>query len=184
MSATFPNARWTTQKVLAAMLVTILAAGTSACGSATQAQGSGEGDRAGSSQVFHIATVHLDGKTNINGAGDHSPEPFPSTAPRSSGGFIIKPPDQKGEWSVRAFAFHPSQVVVRQGDTVVLNFLGVQGSSHKIAVEGQGQPIALRRGEVKSVRFVAREPGVIRFVAVGREPTMQGSVLVLPSDRS
>ena len=93
----------------------------------------------------------------------------------------MKPPDPKGEWSVRAFAFHPSQVVVRQGDTVVLNFMGVQGPSHTIAVDGQPEQLALRRGEMKSVRFVADQPGIINFVSVGREPTMQGSVIVLPS---
>ncbi len=155
-------------------------AALSACSPASQAAGSDEQAGAGTEQVFHIATLHLDGKTNINGAGDHSPEPFPATAPKSSGGFIVKPPDPKGEWSVRAFAFHPSQVVVRQGDTVQLNFLGVQGPAHKIAVDGQPGQLALRRGEVKSVRFVADRPGIVRFVSVGREPNMQGSVVVLP----
>ncbi len=165
-----------------ALLVTgvVGLAALSACSPASEAAGSGEKAGVGTEQVFHIATLHIDGKTNINGAGDHSPEPFPATAPKSSGGFIVKPPDPKGEWSVRAFAFHPSQVVVRQGDTVLLNFLGVQGSSHNIAVDGQREQLALRRGEMKSVRFVADQPGIVRFVSVGREPTMQGSVLVLP----
>lgn len=152
---------------------------SSGCSPADQAASSGN-SAAGTEQVFHIATLHLDGKTNINGAGDHSPEAFPQTAAKSSGGFIVKSPDPKGEWSVRAFAFHPSQVVVRQGDTVVLNFLGVQGASHNIQVDGQPGQLALKRGEMKSVRFVADEPGVVRFVSVGRAPTMQGSVLVLP----
>ncbi len=171
--------------MIATLLLT-LAAATSACGSESPTEAARPGERpgAGSEQVFHITTLHLDGKTNINGAGDHSPEPFPATAPKSSGGFIVKPPDPKGEWSVRAFAFHPSQVVVRQGDTVMLNFVGVQGSSHNIAVDGQPEQLALKRGEMKSVRFVADQPGIVRFVSVGREPTMQGSVLVLPSNGS
>ncbi len=164
------------------LVATVFAAmvALSACSPASQAASSKQASAAGTEQVFHIATLHIDGKTNINGAGDHSPEPFPATAPKSSGGFIVKPPDPKGEWSVRAFVFHPSQMVVRQGDTIVLNFLGVQGSSHNIAVDGQREKLALRRGEMKSVRFVADQPGIVRFVSVGREPTMQGSVLVLP----
>lgn len=44
------------------------------------------------------------------------------------------PPDEKGDWSVRAFVFQPAQVVARQGDTVILNFMGVQGPSQ----EGMG----------------------------------------------
>ena len=131
-------------------------------------------------RVFHIATLHLYAKTNVSGAGDHSAEPLPATAPKSSGGFIVRPPDAKGEWSVRAFVFHPAQVVVRQGDRVALNFMGVQGPSHTIAIDGQRERLSLARGEMKTVRFVAEQPGEIRFVSVGREPTMQGSVLVLP----
>ena len=186
MSAIRPHARTKAPGLVFASLLAALAAGLSACGSAssTEATGSGERSASGSEQVFHIATLHLDGKTNINGAGDHSPEPFPATAPKSSGGFIVKPPNPTGEWSVRAFAFHPSQVVVRQGDTVVLNFMGVQGPSHRIAVDGQPDQVPLRRGEMKSVRFVADQPGIVRFVSVGKEPTMQGSVLVLPRSGS
>lgn len=167
---------------LSTLAVTLYApmAVLSACSAAGEPASADQGAQGGTEQMFYIATLHLDGKTSTKGAGDHSPEPFPATAPKSSGGFIVKPPDPKGEWSVRAFAFHPSQVVVRQGDTVVLNFLGVQGSSHNIRVDGQPGQLALKRGEMKSVRFVADRPGTVRFVSVGREPTMQGSVLVLP----
>ncbi len=174
----------------AALLTTMM----SACGSEKggEASSSGETQLAASAreaqpgqspeQIFNIATLHLDGKTNISAAGDHKAEPFPETAPKSSGGFIVKPPDAKGEWSVRAFVFHPAQVVVRQGDKVALNFMGVQGPAHTIAIDGQRERLSLRRGEMKTVRFVAEQPGVIRFVSVGREPTMRGSVLVLPRD--
>jgi len=166
---------------------------TSACGSATGEASSSEKTRVASGagetqpgqsaeQIFHIATLHFDGKTNVNAAGDHSAEPFPATAPKSSGGFVVRPPDAKGEWSVRAFAFHPAQVVVRQGDTVSLNFMGVQGPAHTIAIDGQRERLSLKRGEMKTVRFVAEQPGMVKFVSVGREPMMQGSVLVLPRD--
>lgn len=186
MPALRSPARTQARTLASAFMLGALAAGVSGCGSVspTEAAGSGETPAPGSEQVFHIATLHLDGKGNINGAGDHSPEPFPATAPKGSGGFIVEPPNPTGEWSVRAFAFHPSQVVVRQGDTVVLNFMGVQGPSHTIAIDGQRDQLALRRGEMKTVRFVADQPGIVRFVSVGREPTMQGSVLVLPAGTS
>ena len=133
-------------------------------------------------QVFHIMTVHLDAKTSVKGDASHPPEPFPSSAASTGGGLIVRPPDEQGTWSVRAFVFQPSQVVVRQGDTVVLNFVGVQGPSHTIAVDGQNERISLKRGEMKSLRFVAEQSGTIRFMSVGREPTMQGSILVLRRD--
>ena len=130
-------------------------------------------------QVFHIATVHLDARTNVNGDASHPPEPFPETVAGSGGGLIVRRPDEQGNWSVRAFVFQPAQLVVKQGDKVVLNFVGVQGPSHTIAIEGRDERISLKRGEMKTVRFVAEQPGTIRFVSVGREPTMQGSILVL-----
>ncbi|HSH38883.1 MAG TPA: cupredoxin domain-containing protein, partial [Chthoniobacterales bacterium] len=86
---------------------------------------------------------------------------------------------EQGDWTVRAFIFQPSQLVVKQGDKVTLNFVGVQGPSHTIAIDGHNERITLKRGEIKTVRFVAEQPGTIRFVSVGREPTMQGSVVVL-----
>ena len=133
-------------------------------------------------QVFHIATVHLDAKTNVKGDAAHPPEPFPEAAAGSGGGLIVRRPDEQGNWSVRAFVFQPSQLVVKQGDKIVLNFVGVQGPSHTIAIEGRDERISLKRGEMKTVRFVAEQPGTIRFVSVGREPTMQGSILVLRRD--
>lgn len=133
-------------------------------------------------QVFHITTVHLDAKTNVKGDAAHPAEPFPESAKSSGGGLIVRPPNEQGDWTVRAFVFQPSQVVVKEGDKVVLNFVGVQGPSHTIAIEGQKEPVTLKRGEMKSVRFVADQPGTIRFVSVGREPTMQGSILVLRRD--
>ena len=180
------------RRVATGALLASLLAGVSACGSesasvaansgkeAPAASGETEAQSGGQEQVFHIATLHLDAKTNVKAAGDHGAEPFPATAPKSTRGFIVKAPDSKGEWSVRVFVFQPAQVVVQQGDPVVLNFIGVQGPAHTIAIDGQRERLSLKRGEMKTVRFVAEQPGVIKFISVGREPTMQGSVLVLP----
>jgi hypothetical protein len=69
---------------------------------------------------------------------------------------------------------------VYQGDQVTLHFLGVQGPSHTITVEGQVDNFVLRRGERHSVSFVADKVGPIRFLALDRQPTMQGQVVVFP----
>jgi hypothetical protein len=69
---------------------------------------------------------------------------------------------------------------VYQGDQVTLHFLGVHGPAHTITVEGQADKFVLRRGEKHSVSFVADKVGPIRFVALDRQPTMQGEVVVLP----
>jgi len=130
-------------------------------------------------QEFYVATVHLDGSTSTKGDGSHPAEPFPAQEIPSGGGLIRKSPNAEGAWSIRAFVFVPQQLVVRQGDEVVLHFVGVQGPSHRIEVVGQGPAFELRRGEVRTIRFQAAEPGVTAFRSIDRAPTMQGQILVL-----
>ena len=96
------------------------------------------------------------------------------------GGLIPKGPTETGTWQMRAFLFAPAQVVATEGDTVVLNFIGVQGPSHRIAIEGKDGEIVLKRGEMKSIVLEAVKPGVIRFASLDRLPSMVGQVLFLP----
>lgn len=129
---------------------------------------------------FYIATVHIDGKTNIKGDAGHPPEAFPSAVMPDGGGLILTPPNADGTWNMRAFVFAPAEVTARQGDMVTLHFVGVQGPSHQIAIEGQDEVIELKRGEQQDISFEAKEPGIIRFVSLGRQPSMQGRIVVLP----
>ena len=136
---------------------------------------------------FFIATVHLDGRTGTKPQPadpanffPHPAEEFPATALPGGGGLILKGPDESGDWQMRAFMFLPSQVVAMEGDTVVLNFVGVQGPSYRIAIEGRDGEIVLKRGETKSVVLNSVKPGVIRFESLDRLPSMVGQILVLP----
>jgi hypothetical protein len=130
---------------------------------------------------FFVATVHLDGNTNALRAGaTHPVEPFPTAALPAGGGLILTPPAPDGAWSVRAFVFQPAQIVVRQGDRVALTFVAVHGASHRILIDGQTEPLALRRGEAGTISFLAERPGSIGFRGDGRAPSMAGEVLVLP----
>jgi plastocyanin len=130
--------------------------------------------------AFYIATVHLDGNANIKGDAAHPPEAFPSAGMPDGGGLLLSEPDVDGDWRIRSFAFQPAQIIVHQGEQVTLNFVGVQGPSHQIAIEGQDAIIELKRGEIKSVTLQAGEPGTIHFASLGRQPSMQGQILVLP----
>jgi plastocyanin len=130
--------------------------------------------------TFYIATVHLDGNANVKGDAAHPPEAFPSVGMPEGGGLLLSEPDAGGDWRIRSFAFHPAQIIVHQGEQVTLNFVGVQGPSHEIAIEGQDAIIELKRGEIRSVTLQAGEPGTIHFASLGRQPSMQGQILVLP----
>jgi hypothetical protein len=129
---------------------------------------------------FYITTVHIDGKTSIKGEENHPPEAFPKQALPKGGGLILTPPNEQGKWEVRSFIFQPSQLMVYVGDTVTLHFVGVQGPSHTIAIDGQAEPVILKRGEMKTVTFVADKVGTVRYASLNRQPSMQGEIIVLP----
>ena len=109
--------------------MSMLAAGS--CGFLAQASHAGE------IREFYIKTVHIDGQTSTKGDADHKPEPFPDTAMPEGKGLVLTKPDEAGNWRIRAFAFEPSQIVVKAGETVRLHFVGVQGMSHSIHLEGK-----------------------------------------------
>jgi plastocyanin len=131
-------------------------------------------------KTFYIATVHLDGNANIKGDAAHPPEAFPSDGMPDGGGLLLSEPDVDGDWRIRSFAFHPAQIIVHQGEQVTLNFVGVQGPAHEIAIEGRDDILELKRGEIRSVTLQTAEPGIIHFASLGRQPSMQGQILVLP----
>lgn len=129
---------------------------------------------------FYIVTVHHDGQTNLKGDATHKPEAFPQQPLNSTAGTWVKEPNDKGDWSVRAFVFDPAEVTVQQGDEVRLHFLGVHGGSHTIHVEGVAQPAVVKRGTEQVISFKAERPGLITFTCSDHPPSMRGQVVVLP----
>ncbi|MBR0644790.1 cupredoxin domain-containing protein [Plastoroseomonas hellenica] len=128
---------------------------------------------------FHVITVHLDGATGIQASAAHPAEAYPTQPMPAGGGLLLRPLSQEGNWSVRAFVFQPSQIVVMQGEPVTLTFVDIQGPSFRIAVDGVAEPIAIRRGEVRSVTLPADRPGRIGFRSLDHAPSMVGEILVL-----
>ena len=129
---------------------------------------------------FHVVTVHYDGSTGLQATAAHPAEAFPTAAMPPGGGLLLRAPNAEGAWSVRAFVFHPAQIVVHQGDRVALTFVDVQGPAFRIAVDGIADPIAIRRGETRTVTLTAERAGRIAFRALDQQPSMTGEILVLP----
>jgi plastocyanin len=131
-------------------------------------------------RTFWIDTIHLDGSANIYGDNKHPPEPFPANATYpSGGGFVLTAPDKTGAWNFRSFTFSTSQIAVYQGDKVTLNFVGVQGTSHYIEVQGVTS-FALTRGQIHTVIFTADKVGTIDYFCHVHMPNMHGEILVMP----
>lgn len=133
-----------------------------------------------SSRQLYVMTVHLDAATGLRASANHPAEAFPQAALPGGGGLILRAPNEAGEWSMRAFIFVPAQLIVRQGEAVTLNFVDMQGPAFRIAVDGQAEPIAIRRGEIRGVTLDTSRPGSVGFRALDQAPTMVGEVLVLP----
>jgi len=140
-------------------------------------------------KTFWISTVHLDGTTSLQ-AGvpcgncsqntpPHPAEKFPNATLPAGPGLVLRPPNKVGAWDMRAFTFSPDQIVVNQGDTVTLHFLGVQGPHHMITVDGVGT-FPLDRGHIHTVTFTADKPGTITYWCHVHPPSMVGEILVLP----
>ena len=140
-------------------------------------------------KTFWISTVHLDGTTTIHkglacdnctqNTPPHPAETFPNAKLPAGPGLVLRPPNKVGAWDMRAFTFAPDQIVVNQGDTVTLHFLGVQGPHHVITVEGVGT-FPLDRGHIHTVSFTADKPGTIKYSCHVHPPSMVGEILVLP----
>lgn len=141
-------------------------------------------------KVFWINTVHFDGMTNINAGvkcdtcSQNTPlhpseHPPLNSSILTGGGFKLTEPNKVGAWDFRSFAFSPSQIVVNQGDRVILHFIGVQGAHHMITVDGV-ETFPLIRGQLHTVSFVANTPGTINYTCHLHMPNMVGQILVLP----
>jgi len=132
---------------------------------------------------FWIKTVHLDGFANLKGIptgpDPAPPEKFPNSTIPAGGGVKLTPPDKTGAWKFRVFTFEPSQIVVNQGDKVILHFADVQGAHYTIAVDGVGS-FPISRGQIHTVSFTADKVGIINYWSPDHMPSVVGQIVVLP----
>jgi plastocyanin len=106
-------------------------------------------------------------------------EPFPTAALPDGGGYVLKAPDQNGRWEVSAYVWMPSQIVVNEGDEVVLDFVGINGAHHPTTIAGYDKSVTVMRGHVTTVTFTADRPGVFAIACDTHRPSMIGELVVL-----
>jgi len=110
--------------------------------------------------------------------------PYPDTLDRfpelfAMGGYRLEEPNADGEWYARAYLWDPATIVVKRGETVLLEFFGINGDEHRTAIEGVEGEVMVRRGEITQVPFAAREAGIFRFASLDRMPSMVGQIVVI-----
>jgi len=108
-------------------------------------------------------------------------EPFPTTPLPQGGGYVIGAPDEKTRrWEVSAYVWHPSQIIVNEGDEVTLEFVGINGASHPTTIAAFGQTFTVKRGYAHRVTFKADKVGIFAITCSTHEPSMSGALIVMP----
>lgn len=125
-------------------------------------------------RTIYMAAIEPKGTTTV------AKEPFPTAALPAGGGYALAEPNERGEWTVETYRWLPGEVTVVQGDRVTLEILGVNGESHPTRIEGYGLEFVVKRGQVTTVPFTADKAGIFRVVCTVHQPTMTGTLVVLP----
>jgi heme/copper-type cytochrome/quinol oxidase subunit 2 len=151
-------------------LVALAVIGLSAC-AGTAAAKLQPGER-----TVYLTAIEPKGSTTVD------KEPFPEASLPAGGGYGLKPPDDTGTWQVETYVWLPSEITVIEGDKVTLQVLGVNGSIHPARIEGYDVAFEAKRGQVTTVTFTADKAGVFKILCDVHQPTMTGTLIVLPAD--
>jgi len=126
-------------------------------------------------RTFTMAAVEPKGGATVD------KEPFPRDPLPEGKGYVLKEPDPKtGRWEVSTYRWDPSQILVYQGDTVVLEILGVNGDVHPARIEGYVPGFVVRRGHITRLSFTADKAGFFKIECTTHHSSMVGYLVVLP----
>ena len=125
-------------------------------------------------RVIYMAAVEMKGGTQ------KEQEPYPEAPLPPGGGYTKTSPNSAGRWEVSAYQWSPGTIVVRQGETVTLEIVGVNGDVHPSTIPGIVDSFMVKRGEITRVTLTATKPGVYPIICTKHQPNMQGMLVVLP----
>jgi plastocyanin len=125
-------------------------------------------------RVIYMATIEP------RGGAQQDKEPFPQSTLPAGEGYRKTPPDANGRWEVVTYQWSPGTIVVREGETVTLEIVGINGDVHPSTIPGLVDSFTVKRGEVTRVTFTATKPGLYPITCTKHTPNMQGTLVVLP----
>jgi heme/copper-type cytochrome/quinol oxidase subunit 2 len=126
-------------------------------------------------RVIYMAAVEM------KGAAQKEKEPYPEAPLPSGAGYVRPPPNAAGRWEVSAYQWSPGTIVARQGETVTLEIVGVNGDVHPSTIPGLVDTFTVKRGEVTRLTFMANKPGLYPIICTKHVPSMQGTLVILPN---
>src|SRR5437899_12848373 len=99
--------------------------------------------------VIYVATIEP------RGGAQQDKEPFPAAPLPAGEGYRKTPPDANGRWEVVTYQWSPGTIVVREGEPVTLEIVGIDGDMHAGPIPGLADSFTLNRGHVTRVTFTA-----------------------------
>lgn len=125
-------------------------------------------------RTIYMAAVEPKGGTAVTA------EPFPTTALAPGGGYVLRAPDSTGRWEVSTYQWQPGFVIARQGEQVTLEIVGINGAEHISSLPPYVEKFTVKRGQITRVTFTAQRAGIFPIICVTHQPSMTGSLVVLP----
>ena len=176
-----PRKRWMLIVALGGVLV--VAAGTTQAPAAPQPP---------TSRTIYMSAVEYEGGANV--ASECYPLdpgcPPPAGTERLSvvngpvDGYEMDPPDPSGRWVVETHRWEPAFLEVGAGEHITLEILGINDNSHDsrlVSPTGEVvRTIAVKRGWLTKVEFVAKPAGLWQLICDEHLPAMVADILVTP----
>src|SRR5713226_10603308 len=81
-------------------------------------------------RVIYMATI------DPRGGAQQNTEPFPEAPLPAGAGYRKTPPDATGRWEVVTYQWSPGTIVVREGEMVTLEIVGINGDMHAGTIPG------------------------------------------------
>jgi FtsP/CotA-like multicopper oxidase with cupredoxin domain len=135
---------------------------------------SGHGQAAGE-RVIYLAAIEPKGGVTVD------KESYPAAPLPKGGGYVLNPPNPQGRWEVSVYQWSPSTIVVRQGERVTLEIVGINGAKHSGHIDKyHPDHFEVKRGQITRVQFTADTPGIFKIHCKEHEPSMEGTLVVLP----
>ena len=133
------------------------------------------GAEAAEERVFYMALIEPKGGVTVD------KEPYPEGELPKGGGYVKTAPNSAGRWEVSAYQFSPATIVVKQGDRVTLEMVGINGAKHSVHVDKyRPDHVLVKRGEITRIQFTADTLGLFTIHCKEHEPGMEGHLVVLP----
>src|SRR3972149_1201056 len=110
------------------------------------------GVQAAEERVLYMALIEPKGGVTVD------KEPYPAGELPKGGGYVKTAPNSAGRWEVSAYQFSPATIVVKQGDRVTLEMVGINGAKHPVHVDKyRPDHVLVKRGDITRIQFTRPE---------------------------